>query len=799
MFKSLFLILPLLLCSLVAKAQVGGPNYGNGKANGTITACAGTASVSPNIQQFTVSGNDLTSPMTISPPEFFELSLNPLNGYSTSVTITPVNGNIANTTVYARSDVNAPVGSISGRCIISTSGFTSTDPILSGTIYTLPVVNTLPNQVLLSGNATQPVSFTGTGNTYTWINDTPSIGLAASGSGNIAPFTAVNNGSNPVTATISVTAVAAGFAYIPNSGDGTVSVVNTVTNKIVTTIPVGSQPYGIVVTGGGATVYVTNQGSGTVSVIDTKTNTVIHTITVGSGPAGMSLTPDSLLFVVNQNDNTVGTVNTTTNNETTTRLVGLAPVNVLCSPDGTEIFVANSGSNDVTVLGIGLNTIATIPVGQHPSGMVLSPDGSTLYVGNANSNTISVISTLYNTVTGSITLSGANGPACIVISNDGNWLYVTDPASGTVSVVSTFYKTVTATIAAGQNPVGIAISNDGDNIYVANTGSNSVSVISTATNAVIAIIPVGAGPVSFGQFLKHSTGCESTVAKFTITVNPPTFPTITGQGVPSALTTTYGTASAATTFTVSGANVISAILVIPPAGFEISTDNANFGSTVTVGAAGNIAATTVYIRLASSTPVGNYTGNIKLSSTPAETVAITMPNSTVTPAPLTITADNKSKLFGAPNPALTVTYNGFVNNDTPEKLTTLPQPGTTAVIASQAGQYPISISGAASPNYTITYMPGVLTVLPPLFIPNTFTPNGDGINDKWEIDRLSGFTGCTVTVFNRYGQTVYTSTGYGNPWNGTYNGAVLPTGTYYYLINLKDGGPLLSGFVAIVR
>ncbi len=88
---------------------------------------------------------------------------------------------------------------------------------------------------------------------------------------------------------------------------------------------------------------------------------------------------------------------------------------------------------------------------------------------------------------------------------------------------------------------------------------------------------------------------------------------------------------------------------------------------VTVSGTGTIATTTVYIRLTSSTPVGSYSGNIVLSSTGAANVNVGMPVSTVTPAPLTITADNKSKALGEANPVLTITYSGFVNNDGPAK------------------------------------------------------------------------------------------------------------------------------------
>jgi gliding motility-associated-like protein len=84
-------------------------------------------------------------------------------------------------------------------------------------------------------------------------------------------------------------------------------------------------------------------------------------------------------------------------------------------------------------------------------------------------------------------------------------------------------------------------------------------------------------------------------------------------------------------------------------------------------------------------------------------------------------------------------------------------------------------------------------------IPNTFSPNGDGIHDKWEIKYLNTYPGCTVEIYNRYGQLVFQSTGYNNSWNGTYKDKPLPAGTYYYIINPKNGRKQMSGFVDIIR
>jgi gliding motility-associated-like protein len=83
--------------------------------------------------------------------------------------------------------------------------------------------------------------------------------------------------------------------------------------------------------------------------------------------------------------------------------------------------------------------------------------------------------------------------------------------------------------------------------------------------------------------------------------------------------------------------------------------------------------------------------------------------------------------------------------------------------------------------------------------PNTFTPNGDGVNDTWQIAGLSAFDKCSVNVYNRYGAMLYQSIGYGIPWDGTYNKNALPVGTYYYIIDLKNGTQVLSGYVTIIR
>ncbi len=95
-------------------------------------------------------------------------------------------------------------------------------------------------------------------------------------------------------------------------------------------------------------------------------------------------------------------------------------------------------------------------------------------------------------------------------------------------------------------------------------------------------------------------------------------------------------------------------------------------------------------------------------------------------------------------------------------------------------------------------------VIEELKIPNTFTPNGDGDNDVWNISALRQYPDCMVEVFDRWGRKVFTSNkGYtSNPWDGRdAKGHYLPMETYYYIIHLNDGQnnkPIL-GTITIIR
>jgi len=85
------------------------------------------------------------------------------------------------------------------------------------------------------------------------------------------------------------------------------------------------------------------------------------------------------------------------------------------------------------------------------------------------------------------------------------------------------------------------------------------------------------------------------------------------------------------------------------------------------------------------------------------------------------------------------------------------------------------------------------------FVPNAFSPNNDLMNDYWVIPGIHRFPQNNVAIFNRWGQLVYQASNYQNTWEGTFNGVELPEATYYYVLDLGEGGETRQGTVNIIR
>ncbi|MDP4963637.1 MAG: gliding motility-associated C-terminal domain-containing protein, partial [Salibacteraceae bacterium] len=92
-----------------------------------------------------------------------------------------------------------------------------------------------------------------------------------------------------------------------------------------------------------------------------------------------------------------------------------------------------------------------------------------------------------------------------------------------------------------------------------------------------------------------------------------------------------------------------------------------------------------------------------------------------------------------------------------------------------------------------------VTVINDIKFAQAFSPNGDGENDFFEIYGIEFYPNCKVTIVNRYGNKVFSSEGYDQPWDGMFKNSALPMGSYFYIIELGDNHKPLTGSISIIR
>jgi YVTN family beta-propeller protein len=308
-------------------------------------------------------------------------------------------------------------------------------------------------------------------------------------------------------------------AYIVNNNSNSVSVIDTASNTVTATIPVGTLPTGIAFSPDGAIAYVTNEGDGTISVISTATNSVTATIPLTGqvNPRYLAITPDGKTLYVpcgaglDGSPESVQVVSTATN--TVTAVIPVAPlgqieaVAVAIAPDGKHVYVQTRDDGlqlNVVVIDTATNATTVIVPGiagnssQTGPGIAVTPSGGTVYAGAAFTPAVAAISAINNTVTATIPTS--EGPSGIAITPDGSRAYVAESDAGAlnnghaVDVIDTATNTAVATITPFFAPYAVAITPDGASAYVTNLNSNNVSVIATATNTIVATVPVGSSP-----------------------------------------------------------------------------------------------------------------------------------------------------------------------------------------------------------------------------------------------------------------------------------------------------------------
>ncbi|MBK7029813.1 MAG: hypothetical protein IPH45_11645 [Bacteroidales bacterium] len=503
------------------------PTFSNGSVDCIGTAQTFTITVNPNGQvndpaDQVVCNGDLTNAVIFSTNNTVGTTAYNWTNDLTSIGL-PASGTGDIAAFTAINTGTAPV--VATITVTPTFSNGSVDCIGTAQTFTITVnpngqVNDPADQVVCNGDLTNPVIFT-TNNTvgtttYNWTNDLTSIGLAASGTGDIAAFTAINTGTAPVVATITVT---------PTFSNGSVDCIGTAQTFTITVNPNGqvNDPADQVVCNGdltNAVIFTTNNTVGTTTYNWTNDLTSIGLAASGTGDiaaftaintgtapvvATITVTPT----FSNGSVDCIGTAQTFTITVNPNGQVNDPIDQVVCNGDLTNTVIFTTNNTVGTTTYNWTNDLTSI-------GLAASGTGDIAAFTAINTGTAPVVATITVTPTfsnGSVDCIGTAQTFTITVNPNGQ---VNDPADQVVCngdltnpVIFTTNNTVGTTTYNWTNDltsIGLPASGTGD--------IAAFTAINTGTAPVVATITVTP------TFSNGSVDCIGTAQTFTITVNP---------------------------------------------------------------------------------------------------------------------------------------------------------------------------------------------------------------------------------------------------------------------------------------
>ena len=372
--------------------------------------------------------------------------------------------------------------------------------------------------------------------------------------------------------------------------------------------------------------------------------------------------------------------------------------------------------------------------------------------------------------------------------------------------------TLNPVFAQGITSYEISVNNTTSSATVTPTAADAKATIQVQDKPVTSGAASAAEPLNYGDnpIVTKVTAEDGTVKLYTINIKR-AFPT---DATLSNLAISTGTlspvfASATVDYTATVPYPISSIRLTPTVNEATATVTVN-GNTVLNGAAsGNINLAEgnntiiVVVTAGDGSTTKTYTVIITREPLPlsndADLIDLRVTEGTLTPSfyrntvwyAVDVNGTIRSvSITPVPSDArATVTINGkpVANNTALEVL--LSEGSNTITIVVTASD------GIAKKTYTVvvtktTFASTLSTVI---------TPNGDGVNDTWVLPNINLYPKCTVKIFSRAGQMVFSSIGYGREWDGTFNGKPLPPDVYYYIIDLKQGQKARSGSITILK
>ena len=559
-----------------------------------------------------------------------------------------------------------PLGGPLPPLTVSYSGFVNGDD--ASDLTTPSVAST--SALATSPAGTYPITASGGSSpnyTFTYVNGTLAVATAvltirANPAGSVYGSPLVPNGSLTVTYT----------GFVNGDGPGSLTTLPTVANTAVAGSPAGT--YTLTPSGAVSANYSIQYATGTYTISPAPLNVTAANNSITYGGTVPPLTVSYTGFVNGDGVSSLSSPATATTSANSSSPAGAYPI----TASGA------AGSNYTITYTAGTLTVGKAPltVTADSKSMPLGgplPPLTVSYSGFVNGDNASSLTTPSMASTAATAASPA-GTYAITASGGSSPNYTFTYVNGTLAV-ATAVLTITANPAGsvyGSSLVSngsLTVSYSG---FVNGDGPGSLTTLPAVTNSAFAGAPAGtytltpSGAVSSNYTIQYVTG-------------------------------TYTISSAPLTITVAN-NSMNYGGAVPPLSLSYSGFvNGDNASSLTTAPTLSTTATT-------SSPAGTYPITASGAVDPNYNITYQPGTMTVGKVPLTVTADNRAMPLGGPLPLLTVSYTGFVNGDNASNLTTQPTITTIATANSPAGTYPITTSGAASPNYTFSYVNGTLTV-----------------------------------------------------------------------------------------
>jgi YVTN family beta-propeller protein len=337
-----------------------------------------------------------------------------------------------------------------------------------------------------------------------WVTNQLSTSISVIDTTSNAVIANIPAGQTPQSITVNPSGTRIYVSTHADGINGLVTVVDTSSYQILANIPVGRNPTGLAVNPAGTRLYVLNSGDNTMSVVDTGSNVVLGSpVPVATGPYDVIVSPDGTrLYISATNAAAVQMFDTTTNQQVGALIsVGKAPAGLAQNPVGTRLYVADFVNNDVGIIDTAAHTVVgTASAGPGAIAVTRDPSDNHLYVANfggGQGTTLSVINTANNAL--AATINVGTSPHGLAMNAAGTALYVANQRTNNVSVVDPSNNTVIATIPVDVSPIGVAI------VYAgATTPPPSSPHIASAVNGRPVFNPGGTTSVASGDTVQFT-------------------------------------------------------------------------------------------------------------------------------------------------------------------------------------------------------------------------------------------------------------------------------------------------------